>query len=56
MAKTKRSFEEICYKKNFLREVIAKMDFLNPIEEMQKQICHSALKTGHESAHQNRPT
>ena len=44
-----QDYSEICYKENFLKEVIARIDFVSPIElldeELPKEISKVALKT-----------
>jgi len=36
--KVQPKVEEICYKRNFLTEVIVRVDFLNPLHEIEKQL------------------
>ncbi len=38
MSTTDRDYNSICYKRNFLKEVIARIDFINPIKSLEKEI------------------
>ena len=40
---SKSDFSEICYKKNFLTEVIARVDFLNPLPGIDKTMSHEVV-------------
>ena len=38
MLTTTVDYNSICYKRNFLKEVIARIDFINPIKSLEKEI------------------
>jgi hypothetical protein len=40
-----KDFTNICYKRNYLKEVIARVDFVSPIEDIKKQLPSSISAT-----------
>ena len=38
MPETNNTLDDICYKKNYLTEVIARVDFPSPIQELREQM------------------